>query len=60
MEDITFAGRFTEGVYGPNARVNNAFNGGPECAAQVPLYFIISTILLMVSEMNFHRGNPIC
>ena len=46
-ENITFLQRFTEGVYGPNARVNNAFNGGPECAAQVPLLFILGTILLM-------------
>ena len=47
LENITFLQRFTEGVYGPNAVINNAFNGGPECAAQVPLYFIIGTIILM-------------
>jgi len=41
--------RFTKGVYGEHARLNNAFNGGPECASQVPLSFILATIVIMVS-----------
>ena len=46
-KSFTVLQRFTEGCWGPNARVNNPFNGGPECAAQVPLYFIIATIVIM-------------
>ena len=45
--NITFLDRLTRGVWGEDARVNNAFNGGPECASQVPINFIVGTIICM-------------
>ena len=34
-------------MYGEHARINNDFNGGPECAAQVPLTFVLGTIAIL-------------
>ena len=44
---VSVLDRFTLGVYGEKARINNDFNGGPQCAAQVPLTFILGTIAVM-------------
>ena len=45
MEEIQ--ARLLDGVWGPNARINNDFNGGPECAKQVPMNFRLATIAIL-------------
>jgi hypothetical protein len=54
-DTFTFLDHFTKGVYGEHARINNDFNGGPVCASQVPIYFILGTIVLMVSFAHFYN-----
>ena len=47
MATYSVLDHFTKGVYGEHARINNDFNGGPTCAAQVPLYFTLGTIAIL-------------
>ena len=56
--EISFLDRFTKGVYGEHARVNNDFNGGPTCAAQQPLAFTLAVIGFFVS--GFRRERRSC
>lgn len=40
---------FLDGAWGENARINNRANGGPDCAQEIPLWFVFLTIAIVVS-----------
>ena len=44
--------RLVKGAWGEHARINNRANGGPECAEEVPIWFILLTFAIVVSINN--------
>jgi len=48
--EFTFLDHFVKGVWGEHAHFQSDTNGGPSCAAQVPLSFVVGTIAVLVSS----------